>query len=165
MGTVTTEYASSSALTISPQGVATSATLVACVESTAVDNSSNKYDDYILAGKWTSGTTPTAGQVVLYVIALAEDSTYPDVMDGTASAETWLSQEVRNGAAEVARAISVDTTSDRTYWFGAVSVKKLFGGVMPKKWVAFVTHNTVAAANSTAGNHALWITPVYYSVA
>jgi hypothetical protein len=84
------------------------------------------------------------------------------VFDGTDSAETVTSAGVRDGFAKLAAAMPVDsTTSDRDYYFGPVSVAGLFGGACPKKFVAFVTHNTGVNLNSTGGNHLVYITPVY----
>lgn len=161
------EYAASSALTISPASLATSATWVAGVESDAVDNTTNKYLDYLLAGKITVGTTPTVNtEIRVYVVALLDDSTWPDVFDGTGSAETVTSEGVRDGFAKLAAVMRVDaTTSDRGYPFGPVSVASLFGGAMPKKFVVFVVHNTGVNLNSTGGNHFVNITPVYATVA
>jgi hypothetical protein len=44
-------------------------------------------------------------------------------------------------------------------------VAALFGGVMPKKFVVYVAHSSVAALNATAGNHVITITPTYETVA
>lgn len=163
MASIKTEYAASSALAITLASLATSSTWLAGAESDAVDNTTNKYLDYLLAGKVTVGTTPTINtEIRVYVVALTEDATYPDVFDGTGSAETVTSAGVGSGFLKLAAVMSVDaTTSDRTYYFGPVSVASLFGGVMPKKWVAFVTHNSGVNLNSTGGNHALHVTPVY----
>lgn len=167
MANIKTEYAASSALTITLASLASSATFVAGAESDAVDNTSNKYLDYLLAGKVTVGTSPTANtEIRVYVAALIEDSTYPDVFDGTGSAETITSVGVGSGFLRLAATMLVDaTTSDRTYWFGPVSVASLFGGVMPKKFVVFVAHSTAVNLNSTAGNHAVHITPVFMTSA
>lgn len=166
-GDVKTEYAASSALTITLASLATSATLVAGQESTAVDNTTNKYLDYLIAGKITTGTTPTdAKEIRVYVYGQAEDvPTYPDVFDGLDSAETVTSTQIRDAALRLAAVIATNTTSDRIYWFGPLSVAALFGGQMPKRFGVFVTHSTVAALNATAGNHAIWITPKYETVA
>lgn len=163
MASIKIEYAASSALTISPASLATSATFLAGRESSEVDNTTNKYLDYLLAGKITVGTTPTAStEIRIYVVALMEDATWPDVFDGTDSAETVTSAGVGSGFLRLAASMEVDaTTSDRTYHFGPVSIASLFGGSLPKKWVAFVTHNTGVNLNATAGNHALHITPVF----
>jgi hypothetical protein len=167
MASLKAEYAASSALTITLASVASSATFVAGAESDAVDNTTNKYLDYLLAGKVTVGTTPTINtEIRVYVAALIEDSTYPDVFDGTGSAETLTSAGVASGFLRLAASMLVDaTTSDRTYWFGPVSVASLFGGVMPKKFVVFVAHSTGVNLNSTGGNHAIHITPFYMTSA
>jgi hypothetical protein len=44
-------------------------------------------------------------------------------------------------------------------------VAQLFGGVLPPKWVLFVTHSTGVNSNTTAGNHVWKATGVSYSVA
>lgn len=164
---IKTEYAASSALTITLASLATSSTWLAGAESDAVDNTTNKHLDYLLAGKITVGTTPTAStEIRVYVVALEEDATWPDVFDGTGSAETVTSAGVGSGFLKLAAVMLVDaTTSDRAYWFGPVSVASLFGGVMPKKFVVFVTHNSGVNLNATGGNHAVNITPVYATAA
>lgn len=160
------EYAASSALTITLASLGSSTTLVAGQESTAVDNRTNKYLDYLLAGKVTTGTSPTASRLIeVWVVALAEDSTYPDVFDGTDSAETVTSRDILLACGKLAAQMATDNTSNRTYWFGPVSVSELFGGFCPKKFVVFVTHSTGVALNSTGSNHAAYVTPVYETVA
>lgn len=159
------EYAASSALTITLASLASSTTLVAGQESTAVDNTSNKYLDYLLAGKITTGTSPTASRLIeVWVIALMEDSTYPDVFDGTDSAETVVAREALLTYGRLASQIATIATSNVTYNFGPVSVADLFGGRCPKKFVVFVTHSTGVNLNSTGGNQAVHITPVYETV-
>lgn len=167
MATRKIEYAASSALTITLASLATSSTWLAGAESDAVDNTTNKYLDYLLAGKVTVGTTPTVNtEIRVYVVALMEDGTWPDVFDGTASAETVTSAGVGSGFLKLAAVMLVDaTTSDRAYHFGPVSVASLFGGACPKKFVVFITHNTGVNLNSTGGNHACHVTPVYETVA
>lgn len=155
-------YVASSAVTITLGGLATSSTWLAGRESTAVDNSSNKYLDYLLAGKIKVGTTPTAStEIRVYVVGMLEDSTWPDVFDGTDSAETVTSAGVGSGFLKLAAVMLVDaTTSDRDYFFGPVSVASLFGGVCPRKFVVFVTHNTAVNLHATDGNHVLSVTPI-----
>jgi hypothetical protein len=81
--------------------------------------------------------------------------TYPDVLDGTDSAETFTSANVMNSAVRLAASMLVDSTSDRDYFFGPVSVASLFGGVLPKFWGVYVAHDTAVNLNSTGGNHVL----------
>lgn len=165
-GDVTISRGASVAMTISPENVATSSTRTAGVESTAVTTGSPVID-YLVSGKWTAGTSPTVNrQVDVWVWGSFEDTpTYPDVIDGTASAETITSENVRNSAMSLAATIQVDNTSDRTYWVHPFSVAAHFGGVLPKTWGIFISHDTAVNSNSTAGNHAWWRTPVYANVA
>lgn len=161
-------YAASSALTITLGGLATSSSHTAGRESTAVDNTSNKYLDYLLGGKIKVGTSPTAGtEIRVYVYASINDTpTYPDVFDGTDSAETITADGAAGSALKLAATLFCDaTTSDRDYWFGPVSVASLFGGTLPKLFGVFVTHNTAVNLHATDGNHVLNITPVYETVA
>jgi len=137
-------------------------------ETTAVDNTSNLYLDYLLAGQITVGTTPTINtEIRVYVYGSVNDTpTYPDTLDGTSSAETITSVGIRDAALKLAAVIAVDaTTSDRVYWFGPVSVSALFGGAVPKFWGAFIAHNTGVNLNATGTNHVISYTPVYETIA
>jgi hypothetical protein len=154
-------YVASSAVTITLTSLATSATLVAGRESNAIDNSSGLYLDYFLAGRIMTGTTPTVGVIEVNVVAMQDDTTWPDVFDGTSSAETVTTVDIKNAICRLAASMVNTATSNIAYSFGPVSVASLFGGVCPRKFAVFVTHSTVAALNATAGNHVLSITPVY----
>jgi hypothetical protein len=165
MADVKMVYAPSSALTITLASLATDTNLLTGRESNLVDNSANLYLDYLLAGKITTGTSPTtAKEIRIYVVGLMEDSTYPDVFDGTDSAETVSGVGTRDSACKLAAVIPTINTSDLTYYFGPISVAAIFGGVCPKKFVVFVTHNTGVNFNATAGNHAIYITPIFNTV-
>lgn len=111
----------------------------------------------------TVGTTPTINtEIRVYVVALRDDSTWPDSVGATDAAWSTATQGTGDGYTKFAAVMRVDsTTSNRAYSFGPVSVASLFGGVMPKKWVVIVTHNTGVNLNSTGGNHVLAQTPVY----
>lgn len=166
MADVKIAYGSSSALTITLASLASDASLLAGRESDAVDNTSNKYLDYLLAGKVTMGTSPTtAKKIEVWVIGLTEDSTYPDVFDGTDSNETPTSRDILAACGRCVAVMQIDATSNRTYWFAPVSVANAFGGALPKKFSVFVVHDGVAALHATGSNHALHITPVYNTVA
>lgn len=163
---MTTTYRASSTITIAPENVATSSTFVAGVESNVYDNTSNKDNDVLIAGTWTVGTTPTINtQCLVFVFAIRDDApAYPDVMDGTSSAETVTSAGVGSGFLKLGATIIVDSiTSDRAYGVGPFSVAALFGGVCPPKFGLFITHNSGVNSNSTAGNHVWKATGVSYS--
>ena len=159
-GDVKIAYAASSAVTITLDSLASSSTFVAGRESTAVDNSTNKYIDFLLAGQIPQGTSPTTGKEIrVYVVGLSNDSTWPDVFDGTDSAETVTTTNILDSAARLAVVMNTTATSDEVNWFGPVSVASLFNGKVPLKWVAFVAHNT--AVNLKSSGAVLSITPVY----
>jgi hypothetical protein len=164
VATLKPAYAASSAVSISPASLASSTTLLAGIESGLIDNSTDNYGDFHLAGNIMVGTTPTTGTVIeVHVVGMRDDTTWPDVFDGTASAETITNAEVKAGICKPAAVLGVNsTTSNIAYPFGPVSVALLFGGTAPpKKFVVFVTHNTGVALNATAGNHNISITPSY----
>jgi hypothetical protein len=167
MADVKTAYAASAAFTITLASLATSATRIAGRESTAVDNTSNLYLDYLVGGKVTTGTTPTdAKQIDLWVYCSYNDTPlYPDVLDGTDSDESFTSAGVLAGACVLAASVSTNNTSDRTYWFAPFSVASLFGGHMPKFFGIFVTHDTGVNLNSTGSNQAFYYTGIYEVVA
>lgn len=152
-------YTATATITIAPQNIASSATFVAGVESDVISNISNLYDDVIISGLWTCGTTPTANTVVqIYVYTprtddLSSSVTYPDVIDGTSSAETFTSVGVLSGALWFLGSLLVDTnTSDRAYYLRGTSLFDAIG-FMPTRWGLFVTHNSGVNSNTTAGNH------------
>ena len=161
MATVQINYpAGTATITISPENVATSATFVAGVESNAISNVSNLDLDHLISGTWTSGTTPTANtQVQIWVVPAQTDNlsgtvTWPDVFDGTASAETVTSAGILQGCARLGAVLNVDSnTSNRLYTCAFFSVAALFGGQVPTNYVLFITHNTAVNSNSTSGNH------------
>lgn len=167
MATVKIAYAASATITISPENVATSSTFVAGVESGVIDNTTNLYVDAIVGGTWTSGTTPTINtQVLVYVLSVRDDApAYPDVFDGTASAETLTSAGVGQGFLKLGAIINVDSTTSNRAYDVLFSVAQLFGGVMPLKWELFITHNTGVNSNSTTGNHVWKYTGITYTVA
>jgi len=165
MANIKLAYAASSAMTITLASLATSSTLLVGREGTAVDNTSNLYLDYLVSGKVTPGTSPTAAKEIrIYVVGILDDTNWPSVFDGTDSDETIPTIGIRDSALKLAAVIPTTATSDETSFFGPISVASLFGGTLPNKFTVFVTHNTAVNLNSTAGNHAIYITPVFETV-
>lgn len=164
MADIKTKYPSTSSvdLTITLASLATgsSGVYTAGRESTAVDNTSNTDLDHLLSGMITTGTSPTASRFInVYAYANLSTAsgtpTYPDVLDGTDSVETFTSANVMNSAVKFVASIMVDATSDRAYYFGPVSIASLFGGTLPKFWGVYVAHDTAVNLNATSGNHKL----------
>lgn len=165
---IKTAYASSAAYTITLGALATSSTLVAGRESTAISNTSNLYLDYLVGGKIQVGTTPTVSTTIeVWAYASSADApTYPDVFDGTDSAETVTSAAIKMSALRLLASMACDaTTSNRDYPFAATSLAAAHGGCVPKYHGLFVTHSTAVNLNSTDGNHVISYTPVYLTSA
>ena len=164
-GDVKLVYPASVPVTITLASLATDADLLAGRESDLIDNTTNKYSDYSLRGFITVGTSPTtAKEIRVYVVAIMEDATWPDVFDGTDSAETVSGVGTRDSLCNYARTIPTIGTSNLAYYFDCGSIAALFGGNLPSKFVVFVTHNTGVNLHATAGNHALHIKGSYLNI-
>jgi hypothetical protein len=162
------KYATPVDLTITLASLATSSTRVAGRESTAVDNGTNLYVDALVAGKFTVGTTPTISTFIDVWIYAARDETptYPTLVTtgitGSDAGATAATEGIRSNAMRLGATVLVDaTTSDRGYDFAPFSVAALYGGVLPRRWGVFVTHNTGVNLNSTGGNHKITYTGIH----
>ena len=158
-------YGAASDATITLASLASDTNLLAGRESAEIVNTSTLALDYLVSGKVTAGTSPTASrQIEVWVVGSWDGTNWPDVFDGTESAETITSADIKASVCRLVSAMATAATSDRAYHFGPVSIASLFGGVVPPKFVIFVVHNTGVALNSTAGNHQIRIQPVYETV-
>jgi hypothetical protein len=158
------KYATSTTLTASLASLGTDTSLLAGIESSAIDNRTNGYDDYLVSGKITTGTTPTTGrQIEVWAVAW-DGNAWPDVFDGTSSSATITSAEIKTSICKPVAILPTNATSNQTYPFTGVSLKQVFGGALPSQCVLFVVHNTAVSLNATAGNHELRIQGVYPQV-
>jgi hypothetical protein len=152
--------------TIALAGLAASSGLTVGRCSTAYDNSTNLDEFLAASGLITTGTSPTAGQIEVWVFAERADGSWPELFtsaySGTDGGFTVKSRDVLAAGAERIARIDTDATSDRGYVFKPVDLARLLGGVI-RKVATFVTHSTVANLNGTAGNHAIHIKPHYYA--
>jgi hypothetical protein len=160
---IKTAYAASADLTITLASLATSATLVAGRESTAIDNSSNLYLDALIEGEVMTGTSPTAARSIrVYAYAsIADTPNYPDVFDGTDSDETVTTADIRDACLPLLAAMATANTSNQAYPFRAASLAQAYDGLMPRNWGVFCTHETGVNLNSTGGNHRISYKPCY----
>ena len=165
MATAKTNYASSSDISISLASLASDTNLLAGVESAAIDNIVDGRRDFWISGKVTTGTSPTASrQIEVWAIGSVDGTTWPDVFDGTGSAETISLAGVKASICRFVANMATTSTSDEDYYFGPVLMSSVFGGDIPSKFVLFVTHNTAVNLNGTAGNHYIKVTPVFDTV-
>lgn len=148
-------YSSNTAITMDLSALASSSTFIAGRESTEIDNTSNKYMDALVQGKFLVGTTPTLAcqlNVYLWGADTSLATTAIDVLDGTDSAETLTNTTVLGGLILAQFRPILVNTSNLTYQLRPFCVAPFFGGVMPKFWGLFVAHNMTAALKTDAGN-------------
>jgi hypothetical protein len=158
-------YPAASDLTITLASLGSDTNLLTGRESATIDNSTNLYLDYLISGKITAGTSPTASRSIeVWAVGSWDGTNWPDVFDGTESAETITSADIKASVCRFVAAMATANTSDRTYHFGPVSLAAAFGGTLPPKFVLFVTHSTGVNLNSTADNHKIRIQPVFQTV-
>lgn len=159
-------YAASAELTWTLASLATSSTLVAGRESTAVSNATNKYVDFLCGAKVTTGTSPTTSKTIeVWCYGAFKDTpVYPDSFSASDSNRSVTSRDIAAASLRLVGAVTTDATSNRTYWFSPVSVASLFGGLMPTHFGLWGVHDTAANLNSTGSNHAGYYTGVYATV-
>jgi len=167
MADVKLAYAASSNLTVTNlHGLAASTTHVTGWESDAIDNTTNKYLDYLISGKFTVESTGlSAGDIRVRIVAMLDDSTWPGGFDGTESAETTpLDDEGgTNSGTRLGALIPTDTTASQVYYMAPFSVAALFGGVCPAKFVVFITQSTGTTLETT--DNQVTIKGIYQTVA
>lgn len=158
------KYGTSTTITAAIASLVSDTNLLAGIESSVIDNTSDGFEDIIVSGKATTGTSPTASRQI-EVWAVAWDSNgWPDVFDGTTSSETITSSDIKSVICKAVAIMPTSNTSDRTYSFTGVSLKTVFGGVLPSRVALFIVHNTGVALNATAGNHEFRYQGIYPQV-
>lgn len=165
MADVKKAYAASSNLTVTNlHSIATSSTWVAGWESGAIDNTTNLYLDYRVTAKIVVAAAGlSAGEIRLYLVGMLDDSTWPDVFDGTESTETVTDSEMRDAICRLGAQTDTDTTANDTYYLDCPSVAAVFNGNMPAKFVIFITHST--GANLAAAGNQVTIKGSYETIA
>jgi hypothetical protein len=160
MATVSLSYATPITLTITLASLASDTNLIAGRISTAVDNSTNGYVDFLVGGKVTTGTSPTAArQIEVWAYGSYDGTTYSAGAGGT---DANFSPTGEKNLMRLLQIIPTDATSNHTYEWGPLSIAQAFGGTAPPKWGIYMVHNTAVALNATAGNHEVRATPVKY---
>ena len=163
-GDVKKVYAASANLTVTNlNSIATSATWVAGWESGTNDNTTNLYLDYRVTAKITVAAAGlSAGEIRMYSVCMLDDSTWPDVFDGTESTETVTDTEMRDSICKLLAWSLTDTTASDVYYLMCPSIVGILGNV-PNKFVLFITHST--GANLAASGNQVTIAGNYENVA
>lgn len=147
MATATPNYSTAQTVTITLTSLADGSWR----QSTAVDNTTNKYLDALLGGSIQTGAIPTADSLIeIYLYGTYDDTNYTAGASGTDGAYTADGEETLFKLVET---IIVDATANQDYVFGPISVAQAFGGLMPKKWGVVVKNGTGDALNATGTNN------------
>lgn len=152
---ILTKYGSKTTITAAVASLASDTNLLAGIESSIIDNTSDGFADIYVSGKITTGTSPTAGKQIEVWAVGWDGANWPDVFDGVTGSETITSSDIKNAICKPVAILPTNNTSDRAYHFTGVSLRIAFMSALPSKVVLFFVHNTGAALNATAGNHEL----------
>ena len=147
------KYAAAATLTITLASLASGAYR----QSAVVDNESNLYVDGLLGGKIRLGTSPTVGNIKIWLYGSWDGSTYTA---GCTGADAAFIPAGEDAQLLLVSTIVTNTTTGHDYEFGPIDVAQAFGFIMPRKWGLVVQNNTGVALDATAGNHVIKFTGV-----
>lgn len=169
MATVKQTYAASAAQTVTNlHSLASSQSYITGWESGAIDNTTNLYLDYrITCHLVTHASNRQAGEIRVYLVGPIDDTTWPDVFDGTESTEAVTDTEERDACCLLAAAVTVDNSASAVMDMQIPSAAAVFGGNLPKKFVIFITGNatTTTTAQFAASGSTVTVTGSYLTVA
>jgi hypothetical protein len=147
-------WAASVAMTFtSVNSLASSAGLVAGASALAVNNNTNLYLDYMLAGflKNNASSAPTVNtEIDVWVYRAYDDTpTYPDTLAGTDAAKTITTTNILYSGCKQVAGMVVAATTNQVNPFDAGAISGYWNGVTPKLWSVFVVHNSGQALNGS----------------
>ena len=122
-------------------------------ESTYVDHASIDAIDYLLGGKITVGTTPTAASAIeLWLYAQINGT--PEYTAGATGANAGTTPTGDKSLLIPLDFVVVPTaTSNVAYRFGPYSIAGAFNGVIPARWGLWVLNQSGVNLHATGGNH------------
>jgi hypothetical protein len=141
MATTKAAYASSASITITLNSLGSTNAR----ESTAIDNGTNLYLDAHVRVTVNVGSVSGSPVVHVYAYGSEDGSTYPDTVTGSDAAVTLEDPTVLRLAAVIPC-----PTSSKAYESDVLSIARLYGGVLPRKW-GIVVKNSTGAAFSGSG--------------
>lgn len=136
MANVKLAYGTATALTFSNLSTLASGTLSAA--STAVDNTTNLYLDYLIEINVTVGTVVAPAQCLIYAADTVDSTNFQDV---TSTLNLRL------------LGVLATPTSTNAYRSSAFSLAAAFGGVIPPKFQILVYNSTGAALTAGTGQY------------
>ena len=138
MATVKIAYAASSAI------VCAASTDATWRQSTAIDNTSNLYDDALVLYSVSTGTVTGNKQAIVYVYA-GVGTTYEGSATGTDGQYNATTAPVSLAQAYVVPTPVTGTTGTAV----AFGVAQFYGGVLPPKWGVIVQLDGTGACSTT----------------
>ncbi len=128
-------------------------------QSTAVDNTSNLFQDVLVFIKIKSGASGTSasGVVNVYVFATVDGGTTYTENAGASDASITLTSPPN---ARLIGQLNV-VANATTYYSALMSVAAAFGGVMPDHWGIIIENKTGGTLDTTEANHAKLYQGVY----
>lgn len=166
MATVTPNYAAAASVTITVTSLGDGGYR----ESTAVDNSTNKYIDALVGGKIQIGAPSADGYIAIYAYGTYDGTEYTAGLTGSDGTVTWGTTGSTGldgfNNLPLLGTIAVDATDDNddARW-GPFSVAQAFGGVLPQKWGVVIRNQTGASLNATGTNNECQFTGIKFDVA
>lgn len=160
MSDVKIEYQSSQNFTLTLASLASSAT--GGRESTAVDNTTNKFLDAIcqVSCKLQTGTPGNDKAIYIYAYGSVDGTNYTDNATGSDAAITL--RDPTN--LRLVGTIPVPDSGGLTYESQPFSVAQAFGGILPPKWGIVVRNYTGVALSATESDHFYKYRGVYETV-
>ena len=170
-GDIKLKYAATSTTmtTTNLQSLASSQTWIGGWGSASVDNTTNVYLDYMIAGtfKTSSASRQATGYINVYVIgALKDTPTWGTVATGTAGTEgaiTFTDTFRRDTQCRLLQSIFVGESGSATiYDIPETGIAQLFGGICPTHWYLYIANNcaTTTAAGLASSGNAIYYTPI-----
>lgn len=159
MADIKQQYGTSTALTITLASLAHSDT--AGRESTAVDNSTNRYIDALVQVKVKLQTgTPSADRKV-YVYAYGSEDGTQFTDNATGSDANITMTDPPN--ARLIGEVLCPNSGGLTYESQPMSVAQAFNWIMPRKWGVIIRNCTNVALSATGGDHAVTYSGIYFT--
>lgn len=156
IGDIHIAYGTDTAVTITLASLASAGAR----QSDVIDNSTNEYVDYLVTVKLKTGASAPSSDKAAHIYVAAGNGTIRAENAGATDAAITLSSP--SNATRIGY-ISMPSAST-TYYAGPFSVAAAFGGALPKDFAIIVENRHGQALTSTAGDHAVYYTPVRYDV-
>jgi hypothetical protein len=121
-------------------------------QSTAINNTSTRYQDALIVLNVSTSTTNSTAQALVYAYGSTDGgSTYPEGISGTDGAVTLNSPTNLRLIGRLNLPVSSTAYESRP-----MSVSAAFGGSLPAYWGIVVTNSGVIGGFSSSGCSAVW---------